>query len=80
MPKTKVAITLEVSTLNGLDRLVRAAVYPNRSRAIEAAVVEKLSRHEHRRLSEECAKLEPAEERALAEEGLAADNDAWPEY
>jgi predicted RNase H-like HicB family nuclease len=32
------------------------------------------------RLEEAVAWLDPAEERALAEEGLAADLDAWPEY
>jgi predicted RNase H-like HicB family nuclease len=32
------------------------------------------------RLEEALAQIDPAEERALAEEGLAADLDAWPEY
>lgn len=32
------------------------------------------------RFDEECAKLDPAEERALAEEGLAVDLADWPEY
>lgn len=32
------------------------------------------------RFDEECAKLDPAEERALAEEGLAGDLANWPEY
>lgn len=32
------------------------------------------------RLAEECAKLDPADERAMAEEGLAADAAEWPEY
>jgi hypothetical protein len=32
------------------------------------------------RFDEECAKLDPAEERALAEEGLATDLAGWPEY
>jgi hypothetical protein len=32
------------------------------------------------RLSMECAKLEPAFERAMAEEGLAEDVSQWPEY
>ncbi|HEX8452483.1 MAG TPA: hypothetical protein VF647_10320 [Longimicrobium sp.] len=32
------------------------------------------------RFDDECAKLNPAEERALAEEGLAADLVDWPEY
>lgn len=32
------------------------------------------------RLKEAVARLDPVEERALAEEGLAADFPAWPEY
>jgi hypothetical protein len=32
------------------------------------------------RLAIECAKLEPAFERAIAEEGLAEDVSQWPEY
>ncbi|WP_420130365.1 type II toxin-antitoxin system HicB family antitoxin [Longimicrobium sp.] len=32
------------------------------------------------RLKKAAALLDPAEERALAEEGLAADFEAWPEY
>ena len=32
------------------------------------------------RLAEACARLDPAEERALAEEGLAADLASWPRY
>jgi len=67
MPKAKVAFTLELATLERLDRLVRGAVYPNRSRAIEAAVAELLARLEHRRLAEECAKLNPADEGRMAE-------------
>jgi hypothetical protein len=34
----------------------------------------------HARFDDECAKLDPAGERALAEEGLAADLAHWPEY
>jgi metal-responsive CopG/Arc/MetJ family transcriptional regulator len=80
MPKTKVAVTLEAETLRGVDRLVRDARYPNRSRAIEAAVAAHLVRLERRRLAAECAKLDPAAERALAEEGLGDDATEWPEY
>jgi Arc/MetJ-type ribon-helix-helix transcriptional regulator len=80
MPKAKVAVTLDTQTLRRVDRLVRDARYPNRSQAIEAAIAAQLDRLEHRRLLEECAKLDPAEERAMADEGLAADSDAWPEY
>jgi metal-responsive CopG/Arc/MetJ family transcriptional regulator len=79
MAKTKVAVTLDTSTLHRLDRLVREARYPNRSQAIEAAVTGQLDRLEHRRLAEECAKLDGAAERALAEKGSGADVGSWPE-
>ena len=58
MAKTKVAVTLDSQTLRRVDRLVRDARYPNRSQAIEAAVAAQLERLEHRRLADECAKLE----------------------
>jgi len=80
MPKTKVAVTLDTHMLQRVDRLVRAARYPNRSQAIEAAVAAQLDRLEHRRLAEECAKLDPTAERAMAEEGMGADAELWPEY
>jgi hypothetical protein len=53
MAKSKVAITLDATTLRRLDRSL---------------------------LAEECAKLDPAEERALADEGLAAEGSMWPPY
>ena len=80
MGKSKVAISLDESTLNRLDRLVKKQVFPNRSQAIEEAVAEKLARLEKSRLAQECAKLDPAFEKALAEEGLSEDLTEWPEY
>ncbi len=80
MAKTKVAVTLDTQTVRRVDRLVRDSRYPNRSQAIEAAVAAQLERLEGRRLVEECGKLDPAAERALAEEGLGSDAAAWPEY
>lgn len=80
MAKTKVAVTLDTKTLQRVDRLVRDARYPNRSQAIEAAVNGQLDRLERRRLAEECAKLDPSAEQALADEGLGVDAGTWPEY
>ena len=80
MPKTKVAVTIETDLLEELDELIAAARFPNRSQAIEAAVAEKLDRLRRGRLERECAKLDPREEKALAEEGLGAELDSWPEY
>jgi len=76
----KVAITLEEKTLTKLDRLVKARVFPNRSKAIQEAVEEKLNRIDRSRLARECAKLDPEEEKRLAEEGLSLELSRWPEY
>ena len=80
MSSIKVAITIDRRTLERVDGLVARKVYPNRSRAIQAAVAEKLARMERCRLAVECAKLDSKFEKALAEEGLGQELDAWPEY
>lgn len=80
MAKSKVAVSLDQNTLERLDRLVEAAVFPSRSQAIQVAVEEKLQRLEYSRLARECAKLDPAFEKALAEEGLSEELSEWPEY
>ena len=80
MARSKVAISLDESTLDRLDQLVKRQVFPNRSQAIEEAVAEKLARLEKSRLAQESAKLDPAFEKALAEEGLSEDLAEWPEY
>jgi metal-responsive CopG/Arc/MetJ family transcriptional regulator len=80
MPKTKLAITLNADLVEELDQLVADHRFPNRSQAIETAVAEKLKKLSKTRLARECAKLDPKEERALAEEGLAGTRDTWPEY
>ena len=80
MSTLKVAITLDGKTLTKLDRLVKAHVFPNRSKAIQQAVEEKLDRMDRRCLSRECSKLDPNFERRLAEEGLSQELAQWPEY
>ncbi len=80
MARSKVAISLDESTLNRLDKLVKKQVFPNRIQAIEEAVAKKLARLERSRLAQECAKLDPAFEKALADEGLSEDQAEWPEY
>jgi len=78
MGTTKIAITLNQNTLERLDRLVRNHIFPNRSRAIQGAVQEKLERMERSRLARECAKLDPDFEKAMAEEGLSEELSEWP--
>ncbi len=80
MSSSKIAITLESSMLAEVDTLVKKRMFPNRSRAIQEAVREKLGRLNHSLLAQECAKLDPAYEKALAEESLTEDLSEWPEY
>jgi metal-responsive CopG/Arc/MetJ family transcriptional regulator len=78
MATTKVAITLEENLLDELDALVEKRVFPNRSKAIQEALEDKLLRIKKTRLAAECAKLDPKIERAMAEEGM--DSELWPSY
>ena len=80
MAKAKIAITLDEKFIGELDRLVDEQFFQNRSQAIQDAVGEKLARMKRTRLSMECAKLDPAFEKAMAEEGIAEDVSQWPEY
>lgn len=80
MSKLKVAVTLDADLLDQVDTLVRARHFPSRSQAIESALAEKLERLSRARLAKECAKLDPIEERKMAEEGLTEDVGSWPAY
>jgi metal-responsive CopG/Arc/MetJ family transcriptional regulator len=80
MAATKVAVTIDSELLAELDRLVSQQVFPNRSKAIQEALADKLGRMRRRRLARESTKLNLAEEQALAEEGIDADMTQWPKY
>src|SRR5436190_22801613 len=80
MPKTKVALTLDADLVEQVDALVANRRFRNRSQAVEAALADKLHRLARTRLARESAKLNPREEKRLADEGLARDLESWPEY
>jgi len=80
MSTQKVAITIDEKILRRLDRLVTARKFANRSKAIQEAVEEKLERLERTRLAREAAKLDPAYEQSMADEGLDRDDREWPAY
>jgi metal-responsive CopG/Arc/MetJ family transcriptional regulator len=80
MRSVKIAITIEEDLLKRLDHLVEENQFPNRSQAVQAAIRDKLRRMKRSRLASECAKLDPAFEKALADEGLTEDGEQWPEY
>jgi metal-responsive CopG/Arc/MetJ family transcriptional regulator len=76
----KVAVTIDADLLVELDQLVAQQVFPNRSKAVQEALRDKLDRMRRSRLARECAKLDPREEQALAEEGIEQELSTWPEY
>lgn len=80
MRSAKIAITVDQDLLARLDRFVKERHFPNRSRAFQEALRDKLERLERTRLARECAKLDPMFEQEMAEEGMAADSEQWPEY
>ena len=73
----KIAVTLDRRTVADLDRWVKEGKYPNRSRALQSAVDLLTEREKRTRLMRELRKLNPKEEKQLAEEGLG---DVWAEY
>jgi Arc/MetJ-type ribon-helix-helix transcriptional regulator len=80
MAVTKVEISLDSDLLECLDRWVAEQLFPDRSRAVEEAVREKLERFAVTRLSPACAQLDQRNESDLAVEGLIVDAGEWPEY
>jgi metal-responsive CopG/Arc/MetJ family transcriptional regulator len=80
MSTIKVAITLEEDLLRRIDRLVAERRFPSRSRAIQLAVKAQIDRLDRGRLARECARLDPASEQQVAEEGASYDLASWPEY
>jgi len=80
MTASKIAITIDDNTLKQLDSMVKSKLFPSRSRAIQEAIAEKLTRLEKRRLAQECSKLDPKFEQSLADEGLSSELEEWPPY
>jgi metal-responsive CopG/Arc/MetJ family transcriptional regulator len=77
---TRITISIERRLLEQLDSTIGHGKFPNRSAAIADALRAMLQRFSRDRLREECAKLDPRSERALADEGLWSDLADWPKY
>ena len=80
MAATKVAITIDSRLLAELDHLVAQHVFANRSKAIQEALTDKLTRMRRQRLARESAKLSLADEQSMAEENFQQDMEQWPAY
>ena len=80
MPKTKVALTIDSGLIEQLDELVARKRFRNRSQAIEAALADKLQRLARTRLARESARLNPRDEKRMADEDMGDVLESWPEY
>ena len=78
MKKSKIAITVSPPVLIRLDAWVQNKHFASRSEAIGQAVEAQLQRLERTRLSEQCALLDVADERTMADMSLAADAATRP--
>jgi Arc/MetJ-type ribon-helix-helix transcriptional regulator len=76
----KVVVTIDEELLLMVDRLVQDGEFPNRSRAINAALVclQEQRQRKHRLLAE-LSKLDSSEERELADEAMTAEAE-WPKF
>lgn len=77
---SKIAITIDEKLVRKIDHMVKKRVFPNRSKAIQSAVEEKMMRLDKSRPAEECRHLDPKFEQSLAEEGMSSEVEEWPEY
>ncbi len=70
MSVAKITVSIDEQLLSRLDGMVQSRLFSSRSQAVQSAVQEKIARLGKTRMAQECAKLDPAEEQAIADEGL----------
>jgi metal-responsive CopG/Arc/MetJ family transcriptional regulator len=80
MSIAKIAISIDANQLKKIDFYVKKHVFKTRSEAFRIAINQALATLEQNRLATECAKLQPDEEREIADLGLEEDMDSWPKY
>jgi hypothetical protein len=66
--------------LKKIDFYVKKHVFKNRSQAFQLSINQTLDQLEHKRLANECAKLDINEEQEMADTGLDEDLATWPKY
>ena len=79
MDSKKVSITINPLLLDEIDELVGRHIFPNRSQMIQTALEELIIRFIRQRLAQECAKLNPDEEKRFAEMGIGQELSMWPD-
>ncbi|OGT32512.1 MAG: hypothetical protein A3C44_02055 [Gammaproteobacteria bacterium RIFCSPHIGHO2_02_FULL_39_13] len=80
MSVAKIAISIDKKLLKKLDKLVDQDLFQNRSQAISTIIEAGMTDFLRERFKRECEKLDPAEEQAMAEEGLYWDTKEWEKF
>lgn len=70
MKRAKIAVSLDQALLDKVDSYVDRQLFKSRSQAVQISLRQSVERIEHKRLSEECKKLDITAERRMADEGL----------
>ncbi len=70
MVKKRIVVEIDSELLADIDELVDQQRFADRGEFVEEARLRQIGRLRRDRLTEACLRLDPAEERGLAEEGL----------
>ncbi len=80
MSKAIIVIALDQQLLGELDVLAKQKRFPNRSKAIQTALENKISKDEANRFAKECTKFDAEIEQNLAEEDMTIALETWAAY
>ena len=70
MVKNRIVVEIDSELLAGIDEFIDQQRFVDRGEFVEAAVSRQVVRLRRDRLAEACLRLDPDEERGLAEEGI----------
>lgn len=79
MGAKKFAVSIDEALVKKLDKAIKSGSIKNRSKALQLALSEYLIKLEIEEVKRECSKLNPKEERELANE-FVENVESWPKY
>ena len=79
MGAKKFAVSIDLILVKKLDKAIKNGIVKNRSNALKNALSDYLIKLEAEAVKRECLKLNPKEERAIANE-FSESEDSWPQY
>ena len=80
MNSAKIAVSIDGELLKKIDYFVNKKKFKTRSHAIQIAVSNTIEHLEHKRLAQECSKLNVKFEQQIADEGISEDEKEWPTF